>query len=101
MLRTLPHSLRPLTTFSRSRPSLIVHHHSIKATMTTTPAVNPATLFSSPVRAIWNVQGENVPTLWWPAKGQLPSSKDANEGESHHTVLFMLPGNPGLIDYYI
>ncbi|KAG0248349.1 hypothetical protein BG011_000173 [Mortierella polycephala] len=63
--------------------------------------VNPATLFSSPVRAIWNVQGENVPTLWWPAKGQLPSSKDANEGESHHTVLFMLPGNPGLIDYYI
>ncbi|KAF9113421.1 hypothetical protein BGX27_001596 [Mortierella sp. AM989] len=54
---------------------------------------NPATLFKGPLHAIWNVQGENVPTLWWPAKS-LPE-------EQGHTVLFMLPGNPGLIDYYI
>ncbi|KAI1314468.1 hypothetical protein EDD11_002131 [Mortierella claussenii] len=66
----------------------------------TSPApVNPGTLFKSPVRAIWNVKGENVPTLWWPAKGLPPSSKDP-QGELHHTVLFMIPGNPGIIDYY-
>ncbi|KAG0205670.1 hypothetical protein BGX28_002741 [Mortierella sp. GBA30] len=64
--------------------------------------VNPATLFKSPVRAVWNVQGENVPTLWWPAKGLLPSSKtNDSKGEEHSTVLLMIPGNPGLIDYYI
>ncbi|KAF9273321.1 hypothetical protein BGZ68_001608 [Mortierella alpina] len=61
------------------------------------PSVNPATLFKSPVQAIWTVQGENVPTLWWPAKGQSSASEDK---ETHHTVLFMIPGNPGLIDYY-
>ncbi|KAF8977032.1 hypothetical protein BGZ46_007706 [Entomortierella lignicola] len=58
---------------------------------------NPATLFKSPVRAIWNVQGENVPTLWWPARDTPKNSG----GEPQHTVLFMIPGNPGLIDYYV
>ncbi|KAG0313172.1 hypothetical protein BGZ97_010465 [Linnemannia gamsii] len=67
---------------------------------TTTPA-NPATLFKSPVRAIWNVQGENVPTLWWPAKGQLTTKSPKGTEQPVHTVLFMIPGNPGLIDYYI
>ncbi|KAF9403733.1 hypothetical protein BGX21_011134 [Mortierella sp. AD011] len=62
--------------------------------------VNPATLFKSPVKAIWNVQGENIPTLWWPAKDHLPLSKNL-QNEPCHTVLFMIPGNPGLIDYYI
>ncbi|KAF9360071.1 hypothetical protein BGX26_010617 [Mortierella sp. AD094] len=67
---------------------------------TPTPSqVNPATLFKSPVQAIWNVQGENVPTMWWPAKDHLPLSKDSQK-EPRHTVLFMIPGNPGLIDYY-
>ncbi|KAF9432878.1 hypothetical protein BGZ76_010187 [Entomortierella beljakovae] len=66
----------------------------------TLPSISPATLFKSPVRAIWNVQGENIPTLWWPAKGQISHSKGPDE-QSHHTVLFMIPGNPGLIDYYI
>ncbi|KAG0303419.1 hypothetical protein BGZ98_006678 [Dissophora globulifera] len=65
------------------------------------PSPNPATLFKSPVRAIWNVQGENVPTLWWPAKSQPSSSADGSNPEPPHTVLFMMPGNPGLIDYYI
>jgi hypothetical protein len=58
---------------------------------TTTPA-NPATLFKSPVRAIWNVQGENVPTLWWPAKGQLTTKSPKGTEQPVHTVLFMIPG---------
>ncbi|KAG0008664.1 hypothetical protein BGZ80_003197 [Entomortierella chlamydospora] len=52
--------------------------------------VNPATLFKSPVKAIWNVQGENIPTLWWPAKDHLPLSKNS-QNEPRHTVLFMIP----------
>ncbi|KAG9327704.1 hypothetical protein KVV02_006408 [Mortierella alpina] len=68
------------------------------ASSTTPPSVNPAALFKSPVQAIWNVQGDNVPTLWWPARGQRSASEEGKE--AHHTVLFMIPGNPGLIDYY-
>ncbi|KAF9946221.1 hypothetical protein BGZ70_003329 [Mortierella alpina] len=54
------------------------------------PSINPAALFQSPVQAIWNVQGENVPTLWWPAKEQ---SSAAGDKEAHHTVLFMIPAS--------
>lgn len=69
-------------------------HRILQAAMTTAssappPSVNPATLFKSPVQAIWTVQGENVPTLWWPAKGQSSASEDK---ETPHTVLFMIPG---------
>ncbi|KAF9411068.1 hypothetical protein BGZ94_001453, partial [Podila epigama] len=56
--------------------------------------VNPATLFKSPVRAIWNIQGENIPTLWWPTRANVHPT-------TPRTVLLMIPGNPGLIDYYI
>ncbi|KAG0050103.1 hypothetical protein BGZ83_005096 [Gryganskiella cystojenkinii] len=66
---------------------------------TTSPTVNPASLFKSPITAIWNVQGENVPTLWWPAKVPEQSAKGSEKPEPR-TVLFMIPGNPGLIDYY-
>lgn len=52
---------------------------------------NPATLFKGPLHAIWNVQGENVPTLWWPAKS-LPE-------EQGHTVLFMLPGMTSFLHF--
>ncbi|KAG0245997.1 hypothetical protein BGX31_005061 [Mortierella sp. GBA43] len=63
--------------------------------------VNPATLFKGPIRAIWNVKdGENVPTIWWPAKGVPPSDKDF-WGQTQHTILIMIPGNPGMVDYYI
>ncbi|KAF9909513.1 hypothetical protein EC991_008495 [Linnemannia zychae] len=71
-------------------------------TSTASSTVNPATLFNSPVRAVWNVQGENVPTLWWPAKGHLTTKKEPKGTDKPvNTVLFMIPGNPGLIDYYI
>ncbi|KAF9916025.1 hypothetical protein BX616_004782 [Lobosporangium transversale] len=92
-----------LTLFYLSRQSLRLNlpRHLIRISVMTisTLSVNPATLFKTPVRAIWNVEGENVPTLWWPAKNPLPSSEN-NVGEPHHTVLFMIPGNPGVIDYY-
>lgn len=62
--------------------------------MTSTPITpaNPATLFKSPVRAVWNVQGENVPTLWWPAKGQLTTKTPKGTEQPVNTVLFMIPG---------
>ncbi|KAF9311791.1 hypothetical protein BG003_007014 [Podila horticola] len=63
-------------------------------TATTAPSTghtSPASLFKNPIRAIWNVQGENLPTLWWPSRDLDPSTR---------TVLLMIPGNPGLIDYY-
>ncbi|KAF9372402.1 hypothetical protein CPB97_001281 [Podila verticillata] len=56
------------------------------------PPSSPVTLFKNPIRAIWNIQGENVPTLWWPSRDLDPSQP--------RTVLLMIPGNPGLIDYY-
>ncbi|KAG0092325.1 hypothetical protein BGZ92_010202 [Podila epicladia] len=64
-------------------------------TTTTTPSTghtSPVSLFKNPIRAIWNIQGENVPTLWWPSRDLDPSQT--------RTVLLMIPGNPGLIDYY-
>ena len=76
------------------RLSTLPPQRSIRTLMTstsTTPA-NPATLFKSPVRAVWNVQGENVPTLWWPAKGQLTTKTAKGTGQPVHTVLFMIPG---------
>jgi len=73
--------LTPCPTVTRSLMSVPAH---------STP-VNPATLFKGPIRAIWNVQGENVPTLWWPAKGVPPSDKDF-WGQTQHTVLIMIPG---------
>ncbi|KAG0032301.1 hypothetical protein BGZ81_011174 [Podila clonocystis] len=63
------------------------------ATTPSTGHTSAVSLFKNPIRAIWNVQGENVPTLWWP-------SRDLDSSQTR-TVLLMIPGNPGLIDYYI
>lgn len=55
-------------------------------TATTAPSTghtSPASLFKNPIRAIWNVQGENLPTLWWPSRDLDPSTR---------TVLLMIPG---------
>ncbi|RUP49115.1 hypothetical protein BC936DRAFT_143265 [Jimgerdemannia flammicorona] len=49
-----------------------------------------ALLFNTPLRSTWDVRGDLTETLWWPAKGTGPSK----------TVLFMVPGNPGLVEYY-
>ncbi|KAG0344239.1 hypothetical protein BG004_004620 [Podila humilis] len=46
-----------------------------------------ATMFKNPIKAIWNVQGENVPTLWWPTSGDLDRSSSQN------TVLLMIPAS--------
>jgi len=60
-------------------------------TSSSSSTVNPGTLFKSPVRAIWNIQGENVPTLWWSAK-TTSADQLAHKGSEPHTVFFMLPG---------
>ncbi|RUS19281.1 hypothetical protein BC937DRAFT_87726 [Endogone sp. FLAS-F59071] len=49
-----------------------------------------AHLFTTPLRSTWNVRGNLTETLWWPA----------NESAPRKIVLFMIPGNPGLIEYY-
>ncbi|KAG0268352.1 hypothetical protein DFQ27_006975 [Actinomortierella ambigua] len=54
-----------------------------------------AGLFKGPLRTIWNVQGENVMTLWWPAKDgnkQGPGSEPGLQ-QQPRTVLFMLPAS--------
>jgi hypothetical protein len=82
----------------RSRPPQFNHPLSSSSRSNMThPAspLNPASLFKSPIRAIWNVQGENVPTLWWPAKSSPSDQAAAHKGSDHpepHTVLFMIPG---------
>ncbi|KAF9979376.1 hypothetical protein BGZ73_000070 [Actinomortierella ambigua] len=86
-----------------------IHSSSSTASASTAngAAGSPAAgLFKGPLRTIWNVQGEDVVTLWWPAKDGLSGSKGGLGSESElqqkpRTVLFMIPGNPGLIDYYI
>ncbi|KAG9295390.1 hypothetical protein G9A89_013419 [Geosiphon pyriformis] len=45
----------------------------------------------TPIRITWNVFGDLTETLFWPA---------TNITEEK-IVLFMIPGNPGAIDYYI
>jgi len=69
-------------------------------TTSSVSTVNPATLFKSPVRAVWNVQGENVPTLWWPAKGHLAAKGPKGTDQPIHTVLFMIPGNKTTTNTY-
>ncbi|KAG0238356.1 hypothetical protein BGW42_005589 [Actinomortierella wolfii] len=76
------------------------------STLGATTGSPAAGLFQGPLRTIWNVQGENVVTLWWPAKDGASQSKFVLTGGSEpqqapRTVLFMIPGNPGVIDYYI
>ncbi|KAF9581983.1 hypothetical protein BGW38_000812 [Lunasporangiospora selenospora] len=55
-------------------------------------AVNPAPMFKSPVRAMWNIQGDQVPTLWWPSR-EAPSSPPKEGRSLQHTVLFMIPAS--------
>ncbi|CAG8469360.1 12820_t:CDS:2 [Ambispora gerdemannii] len=48
-----------------------------------------------PTRTTWDVDGDLTETLWWSADNKLNNKGEAN------LVLFMIPGNPGAIDYYI
>ncbi|CAO3699892.1 unnamed protein product [Rhizopus stolonifer] len=42
-----------------------------------------------PLRAIWDIRGYPTESLLWPAKKQ-----------ENKTILFFIPGNPGLVEYY-
>jgi len=42
-----------------------------------------------PLKLIWSVEEHLTETLWWPSK-----NNDEN------LILFVIPGNPGVIDYY-
>ncbi|KAI7899391.1 uncharacterized protein BX663DRAFT_489278 [Cokeromyces recurvatus] len=46
-------------------------------------------LLQTPLRAVWEVSGYQTETLLWPA-----TSAKAK------TILFFIPGNPGLVEYY-
>ncbi|OZJ04437.1 hypothetical protein BZG36_02791 [Bifiguratus adelaidae] len=80
-------------------------------------------LFSPPIRCILDVKGFTTESevIWWPLRENVPTSQlgevHSNAGETSAgaqtrnkiqgsrmsdvvTVMFMIPGNPGLIDYY-
>lgn len=42
-----------------------------------------------PLRAAWDIKGYPTETLVWPAKQSV-----------NKTILFFIPGNPGLVEYY-
>jgi hypothetical protein len=46
-------------------------------------------LLQTPLKAIWDVAGKLTDTSYWPA------SKTGKK-----IVLMLIPGNPGLVDYY-
>ncbi|KAI8366822.1 uncharacterized protein BYT42DRAFT_587990 [Radiomyces spectabilis] len=46
-------------------------------------------VFRTPLRAVWEVANKTTETLWWPSRG-----------DGKKTVLFFIPGNPGLAEYY-
>lgn len=46
-------------------------------------------LLQTPLKAVWNVAGNLTDTCYWPS---------ANAGKK--IVLMLIPGNPGLVDYY-
>lgn len=46
-------------------------------------------LLQTPLKAIWNVAGKLTETAYWPA---------SSGGKK--IVLLLIPGNPGLVDYY-
>lgn len=47
-------------------------------------------LLRNPLRAVWDVSGYPTETLLWPATNI----------EKRKTILFFIPGNPGLVEYY-
>ncbi|KAI9596005.1 hypothetical protein BDF19DRAFT_439335 [Syncephalis fuscata] len=50
--------------------------------------------FAIPLRAVWNVNGCQTDTLWWP-------KRNANKALNEPGIVFMfICGNPGVIDYY-
>lgn len=51
------------------------------------PGILP--LLQTPLKATWNVTGNLTETSYWPALDS-----------SNKIVLFLVPGNPGLVDYY-
>jgi hypothetical protein len=53
-----------------------------------------SSLFEKPLRTSWNVKGDLTETLWWPV------DKAKHEPGKGALVFFMIPGNPGVIDYY-
>lgn len=46
-------------------------------------------LLQTPLKATWNVAGKLTETSYWPA---------LSDGQK--TVVLLIPGNPGLVDYY-
>lgn len=44
--------------------------------------------FRTPLRVTWDVAGDPTETTWWPSRG------------TPKTILFFIPGNPGLVEYY-
>lgn len=48
-----------------------------------------------PLRKVWNVAGNLTESFWWSADKM---SKEIND----ETIIFlMIPGNPGVISYYL
>ncbi|ORX88166.1 alpha/beta-hydrolase [Basidiobolus meristosporus CBS 931.73] len=43
-----------------------------------------------PLKATWKVQGNGTEVIWWPARATTEEK----------TVLFMIPGNPGVVEFY-
>ncbi|KAG2215264.1 hypothetical protein INT45_003614 [Circinella minor] len=46
----------------------------------------------TPLRSYWSVAGNDTETLWWPVKQNVSNDKKK--------ILFFIPGNPGLVEYY-
>ena len=46
----------------------------------------------TPLRSYWSVAGNDTETLWWPVKQNVSNEKKK--------ILFFIPGNPGLVEYY-
>src|SRR2546430_1340891 len=53
-----------------------------------------SSLFERPLRTTWNATGILTETLWW------PGIKEKMNDPKGTLVLFVIPGNPGVIEYY-
>jgi hypothetical protein len=47
-------------------------------------------MLRTPLRAVWDIVGYPTETIFWPAQKQ----------NVKKTILFFIPGNPGLVEYY-
>ncbi|CAG8460942.1 5138_t:CDS:2 [Paraglomus brasilianum] len=53
-----------------------------------------SSLFERPLRTTWNATGNLTETLWW------PGLREKTNDPKGTLVLFIIPGNPGVIEYY-